>query len=213
MLALADCKLVTPRIKEFETCLTAQEVHDLQAPSIGSEDGGFYSYEGSNMMLSSPWLQDTILNVDTQDPFKLIPIVLAVAKAYNIAHNTVCDGRAIVHADNFCSWAWGAGVGIVQESIIEDSVDNAELKTCCSSHHCKCITGFFDNTGSQQAGDNGANADALRQLTTSIACQKKEEAMSNQLCKTKLRERENMMMRRKVGQKRYTNQSSACLKT
>jgi hypothetical protein len=43
-LALADCKLVTPMIAEFEACLTAQDVHDLQVPSAKPEHGGFYSY-------------------------------------------------------------------------------------------------------------------------------------------------------------------------
>jgi hypothetical protein len=85
-------------------------------------------------MLPAPWLQDTILNTDTQDPFKLIPIVLIVAKAYNEAQNTVGGGRAIIYADDFCSWAWGAGVGRVKESFIEVNADNAEFETYCSSH-------------------------------------------------------------------------------
>ena len=79
-------------------------------------------------MLPAPWLRDTILNADTQDPFELIPIVLIASKAYDDAHNTVGGGRAIIHADNFCSWAWGAGVGRVKESIIEVSADNAVLE-------------------------------------------------------------------------------------
>jgi hypothetical protein len=74
--AFTDCKLVTPTFVEFEACLTAQNVPDLQVPSAKPENGGFYSYEGSNIVLPAPWLQDTNLNTDTQDPFKLIPIVL-----------------------------------------------------------------------------------------------------------------------------------------
>jgi hypothetical protein len=52
--ALADCKLVTPSIVEFEACLTAQDIRDLQVPSAEPENGGFYSYEGSNIMLPAP---------------------------------------------------------------------------------------------------------------------------------------------------------------
>jgi hypothetical protein len=88
-LALADCKLVTPSIVDFEACLTAQDVRDLQVPSAKPENGGLYSYKGSNIMLPAPWLRDTILNADTQDPFKLILIVLITAKEYDHAHNTV----------------------------------------------------------------------------------------------------------------------------
>jgi hypothetical protein len=81
MPAVTDCKCVTPTIVEFETCLIAQDIHDLQVPSAKPEDGGFYSYKGSNIMLPAPWLQHSILNINTQDPFDLIPIVLAAARA------------------------------------------------------------------------------------------------------------------------------------
>ncbi len=143
-------------------------------------------------MLPASWLQDTILNADTQDPFELIPIVLIASKAYDDAHNTVGGGRAIIHADDFCSWAWGAGVGRVKESIIEVNAHNVELETYRSSRHCKCITGFSDNTGNQQAGNSGAFVDVLRQLTASIAHQTKEASTSNQLRKNKIaRKREH----------------------
>jgi hypothetical protein len=78
--ALADCKLVTSLIVDFEACLRAKYVRNLQVPSAEPENGGFYSYKGSNIMLPAPWLQDTILNADTKDPFELIPIVLIAAK-------------------------------------------------------------------------------------------------------------------------------------
>jgi hypothetical protein len=65
MSAVADCKLVTPTIVDFEACPTAQDVRDLQVPSAKPENGGFYSYKGSNIMLPASWLQDTILNADT----------------------------------------------------------------------------------------------------------------------------------------------------
>jgi hypothetical protein len=119
------------------------------------------------------------LNTDSQDSFKLIPIVLIAAKAYDNAHNTVGGGRAIVHADNICSWVWGAGVGRVKESIIEVNADNAELETYHFPHHCKFITGFSNNTGNQKAGNSGAYADILRQLTASIAHQTEEALTSN----------------------------------
>jgi hypothetical protein len=101
-------------------------------------------------------MQDTILNADTKDPFELISIILNVAEAYNNAYNIVGGGRAITHTDDFCSWAWGAGVGRVKESIIEVNADDAELETYHSSRHHECITGFSNNTGNQQAGNSGA---------------------------------------------------------
>jgi hypothetical protein len=52
-----------------------------------------------------------------------------------------------------------------------------------ASCHCKCIAGFSNNTGNQQAGNSRANADVLRQFTASIAHQTEEAATSKQLCK------------------------------
>ncbi len=87
---------------------------------------------------------------------------------------------------------WGAGGRRVQESIIEVNADNTELETYCSFHHRECITGFFDNTSNQQAGNNRANADVLWQLTASIVRQMEEAAMPNQLWKNKIvRKREH----------------------
>jgi hypothetical protein len=128
------------------------------------------------------------LNADTKDPFELIPIVLVASKSYDNAHNTVGSGRGIVHADNFCSWAWETGVERVKESIIEVNAEDAELETYRSSCHCKCITGFSNNnnTGNQQAGNRGAYMDVLYQLTASIARQTEETLTSNQLHKNKI---------------------------
>ncbi len=41
--ALADCKLVNLTITEFEACLTAQDVRDLQVPSAKPENGASFT--------------------------------------------------------------------------------------------------------------------------------------------------------------------------
>jgi hypothetical protein len=212
-MALEDCKLVTPIIVDYEACLTAQDVRDLQVPSAKPEHGGFYSYKGSNIMLPAPWLQDSILNTDTQDPFKLITIVLIVAKAYNNAHNTVGGGRAIMHAENFCSWAWGAGVRRVKESIIEVNTDNTELETYHSSHHHNALPDSPTTpvTSRQEKVEN-MRTYCYNSWQAPPIKQKKHRRPTS-CARTKLRERKNMMMRRKIGQRSYTSQSSVCLKT
>ncbi len=212
-LAPADCKLVTPTIVDFEACLTAQEVRDLQVPSAEPENGGFYSYEGSNIMLPAPWLRDTILNADTQDPFELIPIVLIAAEAYDDAHNTVGGGKAIIHADDFCSWAWGAGVGRVKESILKLPQMTRNLKLTVLLVIANALPDSPTTRASnrqeivehmQTYSDNSPRASPIKQ---------KKHRCPTSCARGKLRERENMMMRRKIGRRRYTSQSSACLKT
>lgn len=185
--AVADSKLVTPSIEEFEACTTAQDVRDLPIPDIIPGENEVYSYEGSNIMLPAPWLRDTIMNADTLDPFELIPIVIAAAKTYDEAHNTTDADRAAVHADDFCSWAWGAGVGRIQETLIEINADDAELESFRIARHNECITSSGNNTEPQPIANNLTNnADILQQLTASIARQTEEAATSNQLRKDEI---------------------------
>jgi hypothetical protein len=70
--------------------------------------------------------------------------------------------------------------------------DDRELETYYSSRYRKCITRFANNTGNLQAGNSGAYADVLQQLTTSITHQTEEVSTTNQLRKNEIeRKRED----------------------
>jgi hypothetical protein len=138
------------------------------------------------------------LNADTQYPFKLIPIVLIAAKEYDNTHNTVSGDRAIVHAGNFCSWAWGAGVGRVKESIIEVNADDAEFETYRSSF----IANALPDSLTTQATNRQEIVEHIRTYSDNspqaLPVKQKKHQRPTSCARTKLRERENMMMRKKI---------------
>ncbi len=137
------------------------------------------------------------MNADTQDQFELIHIVLIAAEAYDESHNIVGGGRVIIHADNFCSWAWGAGVGRVKESIIEDNSDDTEFETYHSSSHPECIAGFSNNTGNQQPGKVEHMRTYSNNSPRALPVKQTKHQHPTSCARTKLRERENMMMKKR----------------
>ena len=183
-----------PTFAELASCTTAENVRDLPIPNMEPDEDGLFSYEASNIMLPASCLRDSIMNADTQTPFELIPIVLAAARAYDETHPDLADDdKAIVHADDFCSWAWGAGVSRVPETRVDINADDGELETYRVARQRDCITGLnADNTNAGVATAGTDNAEVLKQLTTSIARQTEEAATSNQLRKDEIeRKREH----------------------
>lgn len=206
--AISDCKMNTPTSEELAACTTAQNVRDLAIPDENPDGDGLFSYEGSNIMLPAPWLRDTILNADTLSPFELIPIVLTAARAYDDAHPDLADeNKAIVHADDFCSWAWGAGVGRVSETRVEINADDGELESYRIARHNDCITNFMANFATQTATNGNENSDVLKQLTASIARQTEEAATSNQLRKEEIERKREHEDEKKDRTKRFLHPS------
>lgn len=181
---ISDCKIVTPTVEELAACETAEAVGNLIEPNPIPEEEGFFSYEGSNIMIPAPWLRDAIIAAETTKPFELIPIAIQAARAYDEANDNEDQNRAILHADDFCSWAWGVAVGRVPEAIVEIDADDIEAETYRVSRHLECITniGVADGGNAIIAPAVGAvHGDILQQLTASIARQSEEAATSNLL--------------------------------
>ncbi len=204
-LAVSDCKFNTPTSKELAACVTAQNVRDLPIPDAAPDADGIFSYKGSNIMMPAPWLRDTIINAETNDPFELIWIVIAAAQAYDTAHPDADeDNKASVHTDDFSSWAWGVGLNRVPETRLEVNADDGELESYRADRHLNCISGF--TTGTLPA-TNGDNAEVLRQLTGSIACQTEESATSNQLQKEEIIRKKEIDDDKKDRTKKYIHAS------
>ncbi len=151
-------------------------------------------------MLPAPWLQDSILNANTQDQFELICIVLTATKT-----------QLVVAKQSYMLTTSVLGPGEqelveLRSQSLKLTQANPELETYHSSHHHECITGFSDNTSNQHARNNRANVNVLLQLIWALPIKQKKQRRPTSCARTKLRERENMMMRRKIGQR-------ACLKS
>jgi hypothetical protein len=111
----ADCNLVTPTIDALRECTTATEVAELEAP----DENGLVTNPGSASFLP-------VVAANSSDPFVLITVVNAAAKAFDLEHeedeNYVTS--AADHAGDLILWAWGIGADRVSAiSIIFDPTD------------------------------------------------------------------------------------------
>ena len=63
-------------------CTTAQEVAAIPVPNAI----GLVGFKSSVIFIPAPALRNAILALNTQDPFELIPLMSATARAFDTAH-------------------------------------------------------------------------------------------------------------------------------
>ncbi len=207
--AVSVCKMNTPTREELANCATADDIQNLPLPDDQPDENGLFSYEGANIMIPAPWLRDAIINADSNDPFEIIPIAIAVAQAYDDAHPELPDeNKAIVHADDFCSWAWGVGMNRVPEVRVDINADDIEMETYRASRHADCISETVDAaTAQNEIARSAENTDVLKQLAASIARQTEESATSNELRKDEINRRKEHDEEKKDRTKKYLHSS------
>jgi hypothetical protein len=103
--AFADHCIAIPCFSELADCTTAEDVANLPTPGEDSTIG----FEGSSVFIPCPIIRNAILEADTTNPFALIPIVTAAAKAFNVEHESDKSQthKAITHADDLNAWLYG----------------------------------------------------------------------------------------------------------
>jgi hypothetical protein len=96
--ALADHRIAIPSFNELADCEMAEDVANIPSP----EENGLIGFEGSSVFIPCSIIRNTILEADTTNPFELIPIVTAAAKAFDIEHESDKSQthKAITHADD-----------------------------------------------------------------------------------------------------------------
>eukprot|EP00957_Ditylum_brightwellii_P029822 2255616-Ditylum_brightwellii.AAC.1 len=124
--ALEDCKLVAPKIEDIVLCATGKDIEALTC--LGQN--GAVTFPGSATFILTPWLRESILNLEIIDPFELIKIALKEAKEFDEAHKDEPNtgGTEVEHAEDFSLWAYRVGKGLVKESRFSMKPDDAELK-------------------------------------------------------------------------------------
>jgi hypothetical protein len=110
--ALANCRIIVPSITELSDCETAQDIADIPVP----DENGLIGFEGSSIFIPCPIIQNAILTSDTNNPFKLIPLVMATARLFDSEHkdDETMTNKAITHADNLNAWLYGIKVGLIK---------------------------------------------------------------------------------------------------
>ena len=172
-----ECEICTPLLNDIKECSTAAEIKALVAPNEDSE----VTYPGSACFALAPWLSNTLLNEDSQEPFVLILAAFAAATQFDSLHENDPDfsDKALDHAEDFALWAWGVSAGRITETKIAIRPEDGELTDHLNSRMKQCIMPTVDTAiAAASAGDN---ASVFLQLSTAISKQSEEAGIANRL--------------------------------
>ena len=122
-LALANCNIIVPTVKELSRCKTAQEVKDIPIPATN----GLVVFKGSAIFIPGPFLQDAIITSNSNDPFGLIPLMNSRARDFETKVADILaemNGNPVNHADNSNAWLYGIKQGTILETRYSVLPDN-----------------------------------------------------------------------------------------
>jgi hypothetical protein len=185
--ALVDCNLIVHTVQELSNCKTAQNVANIPAPG----DIGLVGFEGLAIFIPGPVLRSTILTSNTTDPFKLILLITATTRTFDLENNNIEGMRvnAITCTDNLNAWFYGVCLGRITETRFSVVPDDREIILFNNTRHQFCITREHEALGHNPAANQEIgikehmnlidNASILQQLTTAISAQNEEAAKSN----------------------------------
>jgi hypothetical protein len=180
--ALANCNIIVPEVDEIAGCTTAQEVNNIPIPDSRQKPSG--NFKGLASFAPAPAHGNAILATNTQDPFKLIPMLTRLAIKFDEAvdDNKERNGTATTHADDLNAWLYGIKRGLIPEARYIVIPKDNKAAIFFNNRHAQCITNA--RRGGLVQGGAVANNDAiLQQLTTAIAAQGKATTETNDLCR------------------------------
>ena len=173
--ALANHRIAIPSCDDLANCTKAEDVAILPVPTEDSPIG----FEGSSVFIPCPVIRNAILKANTTDPFELIPVVTAAAKAFDVEHENdeTQTSKAITHADDLNAWLYGVKMGLITETRYQLNPDDVEISSFCKERHVQCISGAA-SAGTAVSFDNSS---VISQLTHAISAQNEEAVESNRL--------------------------------
>jgi hypothetical protein len=107
--AFVDTRIVVPSVQDLAVCESAEEVANIPAPN----ENGVVGFESSAIFIPGPVLRNTIIELNSKDPFDLIPIIYRITRTFDQEHYTTL---AETHADNLCAWLYGVKTGLIPET-------------------------------------------------------------------------------------------------
>jgi hypothetical protein len=188
MMALANCNIIVPKVGEIAGCTTAQEVKDIPIP----DKNGVVNFQGSAIFASAPAHQNAILATNTQDPFKLFPMLTRLAIEFDeaVEDDEERNGTATTHADDLNTWLHGIKKGLIPETRYTVIPDDNKAAIFFDNCHTQCIT----NARRRRLVQGGAvaNNDAiLQQLTAAITAQGKAIPETNDHCRLEIKHQQS----------------------
>jgi hypothetical protein len=114
-LVLANCNIIVPTVDKLPGWEQTQEVKDIPIPATN----GLAGFKGSAIFTPGPFLQNTIITSNTNDPFDLIPLMNSRARDfYTEAADILAEmkGNLVNHADNLNTLLYGIRLGNIPKT-------------------------------------------------------------------------------------------------
>jgi hypothetical protein len=210
-LALANCNIIVPTVDKLSGCKTAQEVEDIPIPVTN----GLLRFKGLAIFIPRPFLQNTIITLNSNNPFNLIPLMNSRARDFETKVADILaetNGNPVNHVDNLNAWLYGIRQGTIPKtrySVLPD--DDKISQFNYQQQHQACISqgGVQQDAGVTWATNNQAtNVDnhtpVLQQLTTTISAQNKEAINQTTSAATRSYAKSAEKNQRRIIPKRYT---------
>ncbi len=105
-LALANCNIIAHTIHKLSGCKTAQEVEDIPIPATN----GLLEFEGSAIFIPGPFLQNSIITLNSNNPYDLIPLMNSRARDFDTKLAdilTEMNVNPVNHVDDLNAWLYG----------------------------------------------------------------------------------------------------------
>jgi hypothetical protein len=131
--ALADHCIAIPSFSDLADCKMAEDNANLPTPEEDSTIG----FKGSSVFIPCPIIRNAILEAETTNPFALIPIVTAAARAFDVEHESdeSQTHKAITHADDLNAWLYGVKTGLISETCYQLNPDDAKISSFRRERH------------------------------------------------------------------------------
>jgi hypothetical protein len=113
-LALAICNIIVPTVDKLSRCKTAQEVKGIPIPATN----GLVGFEGSTIFIPGPFLQDAIINSNSNNPFNLIPLMNSRARDFETKVADILaemNGNPVNHMNELNTWLYDVEQGTIPE--------------------------------------------------------------------------------------------------
>ncbi len=135
--ALAKCNIIVSVVQELSGYKTVLAVANIPAPG----DIGLIRFKGSAIFIPGPVLRNTVLMSNTADPFELIPLIMSMARTFDLENVSTGDmrGNVVTHADDFNAWLYGVCLGTIRETRYFIVPNDREIILFNNKRHPACI--------------------------------------------------------------------------
>ena len=132
-----NCEIITPSVEDILSCNDLEGLLNLTAPLDET-----ITYAGSTTFLPPPWLLNTVIEAQTDDPLKLILAVKQGATNFNtsqLASDPTYMPNTAATVNHFVTWAWGVKNNLILPTTYFIDPNDVDCDNYHTLRHQTCI--------------------------------------------------------------------------